>query len=199
MAIDSPEFDLWQSAKGVVVLSLVVIAFLVTSLPRELAPLAAAGVLLFSQKMATRRMLGLVDWHLLVLFAGLFVVNGALSATGAPQAAVDALRAHGVDLSRTGTLFVTTIALSNVVSNVPAVMLLLPTAKMVAGGGATLALASTLAGNLLLAGSIANLIVADQAAQLGVKIDWRAHVRIGLPVTLGTLALAWGWLVLVAA
>jgi Na+/H+ antiporter NhaD/arsenite permease-like protein len=59
-----------------------------------------------------------------------------------------------------------------------------------------LALASTLAGNLLLSGSIANLIVAEQAAQLGVKIDWRAHARVGVPVTLGTLVLAWAWLAL---
>jgi Na+/H+ antiporter NhaD/arsenite permease-like protein len=101
-------------------------------------------------------------------------------------------------LTRPGALFLLTVALSNVVSNVPAVMLLLPTAKVTAAGGATLALASTLAGNLLLGGSIANLIVADQAAQLGVKIDWRAHAKVGVPVTLGTLGLAWGWLALTA-
>jgi Na+/H+ antiporter NhaD/arsenite permease-like protein len=194
--IEAPEFNLWQSGKGLVVLLLIVVAFVFTSQPHELAPLAGAGVLLFSQKMSSRRMLGLVDWHLLVLFAGLFVVNGALSQTGAPQAAVDELRRHGVDLTRSGPLFLVTVALSNVVSNVPAVMLLLPTARGAIAGGATLSLASTLAGNLLLAGSIANLIVADQAAQLGVKIDWRAHARIGVPVTLGTLGLAWAWLAL---
>jgi Na+/H+ antiporter NhaD/arsenite permease-like protein len=197
MTIEAPTFDLWQSGKGLAVLLLVVVAFLFTSQPRELAPLAAAGVLLFSQKMSTRKMLGLVDWHLLVLFAGLFIVNGALSATGVPQDAVDSLRRHGVDLTRSGPLFLATVVLSNVVSNVPAVMLLLPTARAAAAaGGATLALASTLAGNLLLAGSIANLIVADQAALLGVRIDWRSHAKIGVPVTLGTLVLAWAWLAL---
>ena len=198
ITIDAPEFDLWQSGKGLVVLLLIVAAFLFTSQPHELAPLAGAGVLLFSQKMSTRKMLGLVDWHLLVLFAGLFVVNGALSETGATQLAVDTLRRQGVDLTHSGPLFLATVVLSNVVSNVPAVMLLLPTARFVVGGGATLALASTLAGNLLLAGSIANLIVADQAAQVGVNVDWRAHAKIGVPVTLGTLALAWGWLTLMA-
>jgi Na+/H+ antiporter NhaD/arsenite permease-like protein len=194
MMIEAPEFDLWQTSKGLAVLLLVVIAFVFTSQPRELAPLAAAGVLLFSQKMSTRKMLGLVDWHLLVLFAGLFVVNGALSDTGAPQRVVEALRTHGLDLTRSGPLFLATVVLSNLVSNVPAVMLLLPTARAAAAGGATLALASTLAGNLLLAGSIANLIVADQAALLGVKVDWRAHAKVGVPVTVGTLAVAWAWL-----
>jgi Na+/H+ antiporter NhaD/arsenite permease-like protein len=193
-AVEPPPFDSWQTGKGIVVLLLIVVAFLFTSQPRELAPLAAAGVLLFSQKMSSRKMLGLVDWHLLVLFAGLFIVNGALSETGAPHVAVDALRRHGLDLTRTGPLFLATVALSNIVSNVPAVMLLLPTARAASGGGETLALASTLAGNLLLAGSIANLIVADQAAQLGVKLDWREHAKVGVPVTLGTLAISWGWL-----
>jgi len=197
-AIEAPQFDLWQSGKGLVVLLLIVAAFLFSSQPRELAPLAAAGVLLFSQKMSTRKMLGLVDWHLLVLFAGLFIVNGALSGTGAPQAAVESLRRHGVDVTRSGPLFLATVVLSNVVSNVPAVMLLLPTARAAVAGGATLALASTLAGNLLLAGSIANLIVADQAAQLGIKVDWRAHAKIGVPVTIGTLAVAWAWLTLLS-
>jgi Na+/H+ antiporter NhaD/arsenite permease-like protein len=195
MKIEAPELDVWQSGKGLAALLLVLIAFVFTSQPRELAPLAAAGVLLFSRKMSTRKVLGLVDWHLLVLFSGLFVVNGALSDTGAPQRLVDALRTHGVDLTRSGPLFLATVVLSNLVSNVPAVMLLLPTARAAAAGGATLALASTLAGNLLLAGSIANLIVADQAAMLGVKVDWRAHARVGVPVTLGTLAVAWAWLV----
>ncbi len=193
---DAPPFDAWQSGKGLVVLALIVVAFLFTSLPRELAPLAAAGVLLFSQKMTTRKMLGLVDWHLLVLFGGLFIVNGALSATGAPELVVDTLRGHGVDLTRSGPLFAATVVLSNVVSNVPAVMLLLPTARAAVGGGATLALASTLAGNLLLAGSIANLIVVDQAAMLGVKVDWREHAKVGVPVTLASLAVSWAWLAL---
>jgi Na+/H+ antiporter NhaD/arsenite permease-like protein len=198
VAVEAPEFDAWQNAKGIVVLTGIVTAFLMTSIPRDLAPLAGAGLLLANQKMATRRMLGLVDWHLLVLFGGLFVVNRALFDTGAPQAVITALRGHGIDASSPGWLFVLTVALSNMVSNVPAVMLLLPTAKAASAGGPTLALASTLAGNLFLAGSIANLIVAEQASQLGVKIGWRGHARVGVPVTLATLGVTWGWLVLIA-
>lgn len=85
--------------------------------------------------------------------------------------------------------------LSNLVSNVPAVMLLLRAATHPLSGP-ILALASTLAGNLLLIGSIANLIVAEQAAPLGVRIGWRDHARVGVPVTLMTLLVAALWLAL---
>ena len=76
---------------------------------------------------------------------------------------------------------------------VPAVMLLLPHLKG-ESAGVTLALVSTFAGNLLLVGSIANLIVVDIARKSGIAIDWRQHAVTGIPVTIGTLALAWAWL-----
>jgi Na+/H+ antiporter NhaD/arsenite permease-like protein len=79
------------------------------------------------------------------------------------------------------------------VSNVPAVMLLLPHLHGDAAG-VMLALVSTFAGNLLLVGSIANLIVADLARKSGIDIGWREHARIGIPVTLATLGLTWAWL-----
>ena len=63
-------------------------------------------------------------------------------------------------------------------------------------GGVMLALVSTLAGNLLIVGSIANIIVVDAAARRGVAIGWREHARIGVPVTLATLAIAAAWLAL---
>jgi Na+/H+ antiporter NhaD/arsenite permease-like protein len=77
-------------------------------------------------------------------------------------------------------------------------MLLLPAATHPLAGP-ILALSSTLAGNLLIVGSIANIIVVDQAARLGLRITWREHARIGIPVTLATLAVASGWLWLLAA
>ena len=57
-----------------------------------------------------------------------------------------------------------------------------------------LALASTLAGNLLIVGSIANIIVVDAAGRRGVLIDWKRHARTGVPVTLATMAISWGYL-----
>jgi len=194
-AVEAPPFDRWQTQKGLAVLALVVLAFLAAPWPREVTALAAAALLLTSRRMASREILGLVDWHLLVLFFGLFVVNHAVAATGAPGRAVAALAASGVDLTAPAWLFAGVAVLSNLVSNVPAVMLLLPAATHPLAGP-VLALASTLAGNLILVGSIANLIVAEQSARLGVVISWRRHARIGVPVTLATLALAAVWLAL---
>jgi len=95
-----------------------------------------------------------------------------------------------VPLNEPGPLLVAGVGLSNLVSNVPAVMLLLPHLQGMSAG-VMLALVSTFAGNLLLVGSIANLIVVDLAQKSGVAIDWRAHARVGLPVTLLTLLLVW--------
>jgi Na+/H+ antiporter NhaD/arsenite permease-like protein len=194
-ADDEPPFDGWQTAKGLAVAAVLVAVFLFTGWPRDVAALLAAGLLLLSARFHSSRVMGLVDWELLVLFAGLFVVNQALADTGLTAAALQALAAQGLALSDTTTMFAVTALLSNLVSNVPAVMLLLPAAEGVRDG-TTLALASTLAGNLLIVGSIANIIVVDAARKAGVEIDWLRHAAVGVPVTLGSLALAWLWLVL---
>jgi Na+/H+ antiporter NhaD/arsenite permease-like protein len=186
-------FDAWQSTRGLLVLGGVVVLFLLTSLPRELVALTGAGMLLVSRQTASHDTLGLVDWQLLILFIGLFIVNHAFSASGAAAGLLHDAAAAGVDLRRPAWLFVVTAALSNLVSNVPAVMLLLPAASDPLAG-AVLALASTLAGNLIVVGSIANIIVLDQAERLGIEIGWRTHARVGVPVTLATLALAGAWL-----
>jgi Na+/H+ antiporter NhaD/arsenite permease-like protein len=182
-------FDRWQAAKGLLIAAGLLVAFLFTDWPRELVALAAAGIVLTSRKMHSREMLGLVDWQLLVLFAGLFIVNGALQRTGVTAETIDSLRQAGLDIEQPGTLFGATVMLGNIVSNVPAVMLLLPAATHPIAG-LTLALASTLAGNLVIVGSIANIIVVDIAARHGVHIDWRTHLKTGLPVTIITLVIA---------
>lgn len=194
ISVDAPAFNVWQTTKGFVVLAVLVVAFLATSWPREVLALAAGGVLLTSRRLHTREMLALVDWQLLILFCGLFVVNHALRESGMAARAVEGLAAAGVDLRRPAWLFASTAVLSNLISNVPAVMLLLPAAEH-AQSVAILALASTLAGNLFIVGSIANIIVVNQAARLGYRVTWREHARVGVPVTLGTLGVAALWLV----
>lgn len=192
--IEAPDLDRWQTLKGLVVLTVLILAFLFTDLPRDLLPLGAAGFVLMSRNLASRRMLGLVDWPLIVLFIGLFVVNHALAKSGVLGMVVEGLRSSGIEASRPSILFPLTAVLSNLVSNVPAVMLLLPSAKAAPLAGPVLALASTLAGNLLMVGSVANMIVADQAARQGITLGWREHARIGIPVTFATLGLAAAWL-----
>ena len=191
--IDTAPFDRRQTLKGIAVVAAVIAFFLSAPVPREVVALAAAGVLLISRQMASREMLGLVDWHLLVLFAGLFVVNSAVAQSGLLSGMFMALRQSGLDPANPAALFGMTTVLSNVVSNVPAVMLLLPAARHDLAGP-VLALSSTLAGNLLIVGSIANIIVIDQAGRLGVTIDWKTHARVGIPVCVATLAIAAAWL-----
>ena len=194
-AVDA--FDRTQTTKGLVVLAVLVLGLLACPLPREAQAMLAGTVLLLSRRYPTRALLDLVDWQLLVLFAGLFLVNEALQKAGHAAAGFAALRDAGVDFGDPATLFATSVIGSNVVSNVPLTMLLLPVAKH-PQAGPILALGTTLAGNLLLVGSIANLIVVEQATRLGVlpqRGSWvREHLRTGVPIALGTLAIAAGWL-----
>ncbi|MCB1995625.1 MAG: anion transporter [Burkholderiaceae bacterium] len=193
---DSPLFDHWQTFKGLAVATALVAVFLATDWPRDVAALVGAGVLLLSQRFHSSQVMGLIDWELLILFIGLFVVNHALAHTGITAQTVAWLQAQGLHMGEPGPLFGVTLLLSNLVSNVPAVMLLLPVVdgQPAQAAGLTLALVSTLAGNLLIVGSIANLIVVDAARRQGVHIDWKRHARTGVPVTLATLAIAAAWL-----
>lgn len=192
---DEAPYDRWQTAKGLAIAAALVGAFLFADFPREVAALAGAGLLLMSRKLHSHKMLGLVDWELLILFIGLFVLNHALSQTGLTAAAMQLLAEAGVQLAEPVPLFVATLVLSNLVSNVPAVMLLLPAATQ-PFSGPLLALVSTLAGNLFIVGSIANIIVLDAARRRGIAIDWRSHARAGIPVTLVTLAVTAAWFAL---
>jgi Na+/H+ antiporter NhaD/arsenite permease-like protein len=190
---EEPTLNRWQSGKGLLVVVGLVTLFVVTDWPRELVALAAAGLLLLNRTFHSREMMGLVDWQLILLFICLFIVNDAFREVGGVAWIVAQVEAAGFDPSRAGELYVGAAVLGNLVSNVPAVMLLLPLAhgpEM----GAVLALGSTLAGNLIIVGSIANIIVVETARRGGVEIDVRTHARVGVPVTLATLAIAWGWL-----
>lgn len=194
-ALDDSEnqFNSWQTGKGLVVLTLLVLGFMLAPWPRELLALGAAGILLFTRTFYSRNVMGLVDWPLLVLFISLFIVNEAFQLAGGMDWIMARSHAAGISLENPATLFLSTAILSNLVSNVPAIMLLLP---MTPGAemGPLLALSSTLAGNLIIVGSVANIIVVESARQAGIKIDFRTHARVGVPVTIITLFVAWFWL-----
>jgi Na+/H+ antiporter NhaD/arsenite permease-like protein len=182
-----PAYSPWQS-------------LIFSPVPREVCALCAAGILLCSRKMGTRSLLGLVDWHLITLFAGLFIVIGGLSATGLPARWVESLGARGVDLGNPHILAAVSAALSNVVSNVPATMLLVQFLDPAEHAPwYVLAVSSTFAGNLFTIGSIANLIVIEQAKAFGVKIGFREHARAGVPVTLVSLAVLALWILFAGA
>src|SRR5690606_31763220 len=150
------------------------VAFAV-GVPVAVAAVTAGAVLLVSRGAAARGLLRQIDFGLLVLFAGLFVVVGAMAATGAPQRWLLGALGTGGLLD----LVWVTAALSNVVSNVPAVLLLLPVTPT--ESALVLAMASTLAGNLTLVASVANLIVAESARRVGVELSFWAYARAGVP------------------
>ncbi|CAI8820583.1 anion transporter [Methylocaldum szegediense] len=188
-------FDLWQAAKGLTVAAGLFGAFLFSDWPREILALGGAGILLLSRKLHSTHMLGLVDRQIILMFIGLFIVNYAVETTELPKQGVSALAQAGFDLHDPELLYGASFLLSNVVSNVPAVMLLLPMATH-PDAGLLLALSSTFAGNLLIVGSVANMIVVDAAARRNIVISWRRHALVGVPVTLLTItiAAAWYWL-----
>ena len=142
-----------------------------------------------------------VDWSLLLFFASLFVVMRGVEQTGA----VAWIDRHALGLVETGSTWAAAtavsavmVALSNLISNVPAVILWrhtvpqLPHAELL---WRVVAMSSTFAGNLLLIGSMANLIVAEKAESRGVRIGFGEYARVGVPVTV--LTLAWGIVALV--
>jgi Na+/H+ antiporter NhaD/arsenite permease-like protein len=143
-------------------------------------------------------MLGLVDWHLLVLFGGLFVVTAALAATGLPDDAVSWLEAQGLQAESLTILAPLTLIGANTIGNVPLVVLVLSVVPAAMGEGAFYALAvlSTLAGNLLVVGSLANIIALERARDAGVVLTFAEHARCGVPMTLLSLLFALAWLAL---
>jgi Na+/H+ antiporter NhaD/arsenite permease-like protein len=185
--------DGWDAAKGGLVTVVLVLLFLVSSWPRDLIALAAGGVLLANARFESRSMLDRVDWQLLILFIGLFIVNGALQKTHLPQQWIADLQQVGVHLQDPAWIFVLTAVLSDVVSNVPSVMLLLPFATDPVAAP-VMAIASGLSSNLIIIGSLASIIVVDAAAQRGLTISFWEFARNGIPVTLVTLALSAFWL-----
>lgn len=172
---------LWRCVAVVIGL---LVAFL-GGLPITSSAFVAAGLLLIT-RLRPQKMLAL-EWDLLAFFIGLFIVTGAIEVTGVSKSlyhAVAPLLQSGVP-----ALSGLTLVLSNLVSNVPAVLLFrpeIPNFPNPTQAWLTLAMASTLAGNFTLLGSVANLIVAEIAAARDVKLTFWAYLRVGVPVTLLT-------------
>ncbi len=148
----------------------------------------AGAALLLTRRVKPEKVFLEINWNLLVLFAGLFVVVGAARAAGVTGALFDLL--HAREAHRIASFTAAVAVMSNLVSNVPAVMLfshLVPELPDPHRAWLTLAMASTLAGNLTVVGSIANLIVVEGARKL-CPISFREYLRVGVPVTLLTLA-----------
>lgn len=127
-----------------------------------------------------------------MLFAGLFVLTGGLEASGVTAELAQWTGRLG--LHRPAMLTLVAAVISNIVSNVPAVLLfkpIIPTLGEPDRAWLILAMASTLAGNLTLVGSVANLIVVEAARAARVEIGFLEYCRVGVPLTLVTLVVGW--------
>jgi len=191
--------DLPETVKTALVGIVVILLFVFSDFPRELVALGGAGFLLLSRKISSHDMLKHVDGDLLLLFMGLFIVNAAIAATGLPQDVLDHLRSAGLDLNEPLTLLFAGGVLSNLVGNNPAVMLLVPYLHSGTGAdalGAALALGTGFSSNMIVFGSLAGIIVVEQAAAQGVRISFGEFARTGSVVMVLCMIMAVLWILL---
>jgi Na+/H+ antiporter NhaD/arsenite permease-like protein len=168
---------------------------LIAGAPVPLAAVLAAAVLLVTRRTDPAHVFQEIDWSLLVFFSALFVVTGAIGASGLGAHLFRLLQPYAN--AGPGSLTAVSVVLSNLVSNVPAVMLfrpIIPTLTDPNQAWLTLAMATTLAGNLTLLGSVANLIVAEVARGRGVHLSFLEYLKAGLPIAILTLLLGVAWL-----
>ncbi|MCL4820895.1 MAG: anion transporter [Vicinamibacteria bacterium] len=174
--------------------SLAMLGFFFAGANVSVVAIAAGAALLLTRRVKSGKVLREVDWNLLALFAGLFVVTEGALVSGLSERIFALL--HAREAATPAALGLSAAALSNLVSNVPAVMLFVPLVPQLPDPGEAwrvLALASTFAGNLTLLGSIANLIVAE-GARRECPLTFAEYLKVGVPLTL--LSLFAGLLVL---
>jgi Na+/H+ antiporter NhaD/arsenite permease-like protein len=191
--VNTVQIDHAALLKAGIVAALVLAGFLAGFSPPLVASVGAA-VLLISRTRDPHLVYEEVDWGLLVFFVGLFLIVGGAENAGLTRHLLGF--GEHFNLQHLGVFTLVTAILSNLVSNVPAVMLLKSLVSQFANTHSawlTLAMASTLAGNLTITGSVANIIVVERAQKEAV-ITFFDYFRIGLPVTLLTLLFGWLWL-----
>jgi Na+/H+ antiporter NhaD/arsenite permease-like protein len=180
--------------KSVLIMGAMMVLFFAGQ-PVAKVAIVGGALLLFTRRVKAEKVYGEIDWPLLVMFVGLFVVvAGVESAVLTPDliAAVGRLHLESVPI-----LSVATAGLSNLLSNVPAVLVLKPFVADLADSSRAwlvVAMASTLAGNFTLLGSVANLIVAQRAHAHGVTIGFWEYFKVGAPLTVLTILFGIWWL-----
>ena len=178
--------------------ALVTVGLFFAGFPIALVALGAAGILLLG-KVRPEKVYESVDWPLLVMFAGLFVVVHAFEVSVVHTWGID--RWHSLLDSPVVMVSGLSVLLSNLVSNVPAVLLFKPLMQAMAEANReqawlALAMSSTLAGNLTVLGSVANLIVVENARRAGTELGFAEYLKVGVPLTILTTLVGVAWLAL---
>ncbi len=185
----------WPRLRKSLLATAVMLIALVAGAPVPLAAIGAAALLLVTRRTDPHQVFQEIDWALLVFFSSLFVVTGAIEASGLGEHLFRVLEPFAN--RGPGPLTVVAVVLSNLVSNVPAVMLFRPVVPTLANphqAWLTLAMATTLAGNLTLLGSVANLIVAEIARTRGVHLSFVEYLKAGTAIAILTLAIGVAWM-----
>jgi Na+/H+ antiporter NhaD/arsenite permease-like protein len=178
-----------------VAVTVAMVAFFFAGEPVAKVAILGGAILLFTRSLKPEKVYFDIDWPLLVMFIGLFIV-----VAGAEKSLLDrdATAAVGrLDLANIPMLSLLTAALSNLVSNVPAVLVMKPLVTSLANpqrAWLVVAMASTLAGNFTLVGSVANLIVAQRARSHGVEIGFWNYFKVGAPLTVLSILFGIFWL-----
>lgn len=173
----------------------VVVGLFFAGTPPAKAAIIVGALLLLTRRVRSARVYAEIDWSLLLMFAGLFIIVGAAEKVLLTPDIVQEVGA--LHLRSMPVLAGVTAVLSNVVSNVPAVLLLKPFVSALPDqqtAWLVMAMASTLAGNFTVLGSVANLIVVEQAARRGVLIGFGDYFRVGAPLTVLTIVIGTAWL-----
>ena len=185
-----------QTIKGVVALLALFILF-ATPLPREIGALIIAALLLANRKITSRTMIAAVDWPLLLLVSCLFAITGALNHAGIAGPLLEFLISHGLLPDSLAALTPFSVVMSNAIGGVPTAMLLLQLWQTPPPGVLyALALLLSLSGNLLLTGSLTNVLIAERADRLGAGLTFAEYARAGVPITILSVGFAVFWLVM---
>ena len=183
--------------KSTIVLSIMLLAFLF-GLPVSITALAASATLLITRRIKPERVFLEVDFSLLIFFASLFIISHQTNHLLSSAVKISDLEFFSQN--RIINISLVSSILSNLISNVPAVLMMSPIIKEMANPEKlwlTLSLSSTFAGNLTLLGSVANLIVVEMARKRGVNIKFSEYLKSGIVITLFSLILGVIWLMFI--
>jgi Na+/H+ antiporter NhaD/arsenite permease-like protein len=168
---------------------------IIMNFPLPLSALTAASILLVTRRLKPQRVFIEIDWSLLVFFASLFVITGSIERSALSKKLFDLIEPLAKGSS--GLFAFSSALLSNIVSNVPAVMLFKPLISQFINpekAWLILAMSSTFAGNLTLIGSVANLIVAESAKREGIKLEFVEYLKVGVLITVISILIGWFYL-----
>ncbi|MEJ5306632.1 MAG: anion transporter [Ignavibacteria bacterium] len=178
-----------------IVAGFIFVGMIILNFPLPLSALTSASILLVTRRLKPQRVFIEIDWSLLVFFASLFIITGSIEKNALSKKLFDLI--EPIAKGNSGLFAVSSAILSNIVSNVPAVMLFKPLIGQFINpekAWLILAMSSTFAGNLTLLGSVANLIVAESAKRYGVKLEFVEYLKVGVIITIISIAIGWLYL-----